>query len=270
MKDFLGQPVIVINRPGASGRIGLDEGLSAKPDGYTLIMTPGAVLSLFPINIERYADLNKQYVAVTMGAELPYILVVHPKLANTKSLKEFATYLNDKKDGGNYGTGGAGSTYHFYTEYLLQLIGARAQNVPYRGEPAILQGIATEELDFAFVTGASKPFLDSGKLHALAVGSRNRWALYPDVPTLRELGHDIVAAGWLGYVAPRDTPADVIAKLQAAFAMAKQDPRSIRAVEQMGGTILKGDGDELSARALREQIQFKKLLDSGRVKLELQ
>lgn len=270
LRELLGQPVVVVNRSGGTGSVGLEEGLQAKPDGYTITMTPGAILSVFPLNVARYADLNKRYVPISIGNSAPYALVVNPKKVDAKNVKEFADYLKSKRDRADYGTAGLGSTYHLFTEYLLQAIDAKAEHIPYRGDMLALQDVVSGVLDFAMLTGVIKPFVESGQLRLLGVGTAKRWPLFPDMPTFREQGFDVVAGGWIGFIAPAGTSPEIAAKLSEAFKTAYKDPRVIGVIDQLGGEVLGGGPEMLMERVTSEQKQFKALLDSGRVKLEMQ
>ncbi len=141
--------------------------------------------------------------------------------------------------------------------------------MPYKGEAPALTDLVGGQLQFMMVTGAAKPFVDSGKLMILATTGSERWGIFPNAPTLKEVGiQEVVASGWLAYIAPVGVPQDVLDKLHAAFVVALRQPSEATALGSQGYTVVASKPDELTRRVQGETALFGKIIRSGRVKLE--
>jgi tripartite-type tricarboxylate transporter receptor subunit TctC len=264
----LGQPIVVINRPGAGGAIGIDTVLGSPPDGYNIVLGVPATLSLFPITQDKYAGLNDKYTPLTLGVRSHLALLINPERIPVRSLKDFIAHLKANPGKLNYGTPGAGTSYHLWTEVMLERLGATATHVPYKGEAQVALDLAGGQIDFMLASGAVKAQVDSGKLLVLASGSDQRWSVYPNAPTFREQGVDLSIGGWLAYIGPGGLPAPIQAKIVAAFAEAYKDPEVVKLLEAQGNIPVGAGPQELVATIKAEQEAFGKLLKSGRVKLE--
>jgi tripartite-type tricarboxylate transporter receptor subunit TctC len=209
-----GQPVIVENRPGAGGTIGIAQTAKSEPDGYTLAVgSTGHV-----VNDVLYKDLPydvlKDLAGVAPIASLPSVLVVSPQLG-VRSVKELVAAAKAKPGELNYGTAGVGSAAHINSAKFLSAAGIRAVHIPLKGTPPILSETMGGRLQFAWVPSISSmgPLKD-GKLVALAVSTKARIAALPDVPTIAEAGYPGGEFNfWVGVLAPAKTPQSVIAKL---------------------------------------------------------
>ena len=236
----LGQPFIIENKAGASGNIGAELVASARPDGYTLMSSPPPPLvinqSLFP----QLAFDPARFVPVTVIARAPNVLVAHPRL-RASSTGELIAQAKANPGVLNYASTGSGGTPHLTAEWFKSLAGVQLTHIPYKGAqayPALLAG----EVDLMFMTlGDALPHIRSGGLKALAVGSEQRVATLPGVPTLAEAFPGFVSTTWFAVVATPGTPPDIAQKLSAAFNEALQLPEIMHKLanlsfEPMGGT----------------------------------
>jgi tripartite-type tricarboxylate transporter receptor subunit TctC len=218
-----GQAVVVENKPGAGGSIGIRDTARAEPDGYTLAV----VSSGHAVNHVLYKDLGydtlKDFAAVAMLGSLPSVLIVPPTLP-VNSVKELVAMLKAKPGQYNYATAGVGSGAHVSTEKFNVAAGVKAVHVPLKGTPPILAETMAGRVEYAMVPAVSGmgPVRD-GKVKPLAVTTSKRVAALPNVPTLGEAGFpDGESTFWLALLAPAKTPPEIIGKLNAEVQRALQ------------------------------------------------
>jgi tripartite-type tricarboxylate transporter receptor subunit TctC len=230
-----GQPVIVDNRPGAGGTIGIAQTARAEPDGYTLaVVSTGHV-----VNPVLYKDLPydtlKDLAGVAPIASLPSVLVVAPGLG-VKNVKELVALANAKPGALNYGTAGVGSAAHINSEKFNHAAGIKAVHIPLKGTPPILAETMAGRVHFAWVPSlGSMGLLKDGKLVALAVSTPRRIAALPEVPTIAEAGYPGGEFNfWVGMLAPAKTPREVVAKVNAEVNKALKLPEVIDRLAKLG------------------------------------
>ena len=214
LTEVWGQSIVVDNRAGAGGNIGADLAAKATPDGYTLFMPSGSVMTA---NQHMYRklpfDAEKDFVAVTNVAGGPQAIAVSSKVP-AKSLKELIALAKAKPGSITFGSAGIGTQTHLAAENFLYTAGIEATHVPYKGEgPAIQELIGGQIQMLTPNLGASIGFIKQGRIRALAVTSRQRSPQLPDVPAAAETLPGFENVGWFGLVAPRGTPKAVIAKV---------------------------------------------------------
>jgi tripartite-type tricarboxylate transporter receptor subunit TctC len=230
-----GQPVLVDNRPGAGGTIGIRETARAEPDGYTLAV----VSSGHAVNHVLYKDLGydtlKDLSAVAMLGSLPSVLIVPPMLP-VNSVKELVAMLKAKPGQYNYATAGVGSGAHVSTEKFNVASGVKAVHVPLKGTPPILAETMAGRVEYAMVPAVSGmgPVRD-GKVKPLAVTTSKRVAALPNVPTLGEAGFpEGESTFWLALLAPAKTPPEIVARVNAEVARALKSQEIVERLAKLG------------------------------------
>lgn len=224
-----GVPVIIENKVGASGNIGMDYVARAKPDGYTLALAPAGNMTVNPLLYTKLPfDTAKDFAPVTMLATSPNVLVVNDSVP-AKSFKELVDYARQHPDKLNYSSPGPGSGAHLAGELLNQSAGVVIRHIPYNAMAAAVNDVVAGNVDMMFA-GVSTvlPQIQAGKLRALAVAGPERLPQLKDVPTVAESGYPgFDVTSWYGIVAPAKVPADILDKLQADIAAAVQQ-KSVR------------------------------------------
>jgi tripartite-type tricarboxylate transporter receptor subunit TctC len=218
LQQKLGQPVIIDNRPGASGIVGTELVAKAPPDGYTVLMVASSHAVTPATNAKLPYDTEHDLAAVGLLARDPLLFVVGDAV-QAKTLQEFVALAKAQPGKLTYATPGTDSQSHFVTELFSLRAGIKMLEVPYRGgAPSVLSLISNETQFGVLSTQLSAPQIKAGKLRALASGADERNAHFPDVPTLREAGYpDVDAVQWVGMLAPGKTPKEIIAKLNDAL-----------------------------------------------------
>jgi tripartite-type tricarboxylate transporter receptor subunit TctC len=225
LSQNVSQQVVVDNRPGASGNIAAELVARGAPDGYTLLVTTASHV----INPALYARLGydpiKDFAPVTQLTAQPYLFVVHPTMP-AKSVKDFVALAKARKDGLTYASSGSGLLGHLGMELLKSMAKIDAIHIPYKGAAPALMATISGEVDAFFPTIISGlPQVKSGKLRALAVTTRQRSTLLPNVPTVAEQGFEgYEVSGWYGLLAPAAIPADVLTRLNAETVKVLRDP----------------------------------------------
>lgn len=216
LSETLGQQFVVDNRAGANGMIGAEVAAKAPADGYTFLMTSPSALT---INQHLYQkvpyDTLRDFVPVTQTTSIAFLLVVN---ANSpyRSVQDLVAAAKAKPEAVKYGSAGAGNQSHLAAEMLAQAANVQLLHVPYKGEAPAIADLLGGQVDLIFGTmPALLPHVRSGKLRALAVAQRERFAATPDVPTTREAGYPAVeVTGWTAIVAPTGTPVDITRRLR--------------------------------------------------------
>ena len=236
MTKTLKQPVIVENKAGAGGRIANEVVKAAPPDGATLLMTPVATMSIFPHSYAgqlRY-DAFKDFTPVAHLSNFQLGLAVNAQVP-AKTLAEYVALVKaDPAKYGFYASAAAGSLPHFFGVMFGRSAGIQLTHVPYKGTAPAMQALAAGEVAaLSTVVADIKSVVDAGKARVLAVAGDKRDATLPDVPTFRELGHDLVAQPWYALFAPAGTPPAVIERLSKAAIDAVQDPATHKRLVEM-------------------------------------
>lgn len=219
LQSDLGQPVVVVNKPGAGTMIASAYVAKAPADGYTLLMAASS-LGIAPSLYKTTANYDpvKDFQPVSLIASVPHVLVTG-KQVQASSVKELIATL--KKDGksATFASSGNGTSNHLEGELFAALTGLKMTHIPYKGSVPALTSLAGGEVDLLFVDiAAAQPFLDSGKVRPLAVTTKTRSSVLPELPTVEESGlpgYD--AMPWLGIVAPTGTPPAVVERLQVSL-----------------------------------------------------
>ena len=260
-----GQPVVVENRPGAGGTIGIRDTARAEPDGYTLVL----VSSGHAVNHVLYKDLGydslKDLSAVAMLGSLPSVLIVPPSLG-VNSVKELVAMLKAKPGQLNYATAGVGSGAHVNVEKFNVAAGVKALHVPLKGTPPILTETMAGRIQYAFVPAVSSMGLvKDGKVKPLAVSTGKRVAALPDVPTLGEAGlPEGESTFWLALLAPAKTPPAIVGQINTEVLRALQSAEMKDRLAKLGTEPMPMTPAESDAFIRREHDDLGKVMrDAG-------
>jgi tripartite-type tricarboxylate transporter receptor subunit TctC len=233
---LIGQPVVVENRAGAAGNLGADHVAKAVPDGTTVLLIDAGILATAPALFSRLPfDPKRDLAPVTMLIYAPYILGLHPSVP-ARDARELVAYARANPERLNFAHSGIGAANHLTALVLARHWGTEITQVPYRGGAAGLAAAAAGESQM-IVNGATAtlPFVQDGRLRAVAVSGARRLAALPEVPTFRELGWPAEESGtWQGVLAPGATPAPMVGRLHRAFAEAMAVPEIAARVAGLG------------------------------------
>jgi tripartite-type tricarboxylate transporter receptor subunit TctC len=226
LEELLGQQVIVENRAGAGGNIGVEYVAKSTPDGYTLIFGHIGTFGFGPSLYQKLPyDPVKDFAPITLFAMVPNMLVVHPALP-AKTVKELIALAKARPGQMNYGSSGNGSASHLATEYFKLLSGTDITAIPYKGTGPLVTDLIAGQTSLT-ITGVPPlyPFVQSGRLRGIAVGSVKRLALLPDLPTIAEAGvPGYESSTWFGPLAPAKTPREIIVRLNTELLKILQRP----------------------------------------------
>lgn len=240
MSEQLHQPVIVENRPGASSNLATEAAVRAPADGYTLILG-GAVNA---VNATLFEKLSFNFISdlapVAQLVEFPNVMTVGASFP-AKTIPEFIAYAKANPGKLNQGSSGRGTTQHLAGELFKSLTGTEFIHVPYRGAAPAITDLLGGQVQVLFeALPPSLEHIKAGTLRALAVTTAVRSPVLPDVPTVGEFVRGYEASGWNGLLAPKDTPADIIARLNAVINAGLRDPRVKTRLASLGATTLPG------------------------------
>lgn len=244
LANLTGQPYIVENKPGVGGLVGHQYVASAKPDGKTLLLGAIGPLVIAPHLSKITYDPQKDLAPLTMAVIFPNVLVVSPSVG-VKNLKEFIDLA--KKQPLSYGSTGAGSAAHLAGELLNKSAGVDVLHVPYKGGSQVMVDLISGRVSAYYATPISaQPYIESGKLIALATTGDKRSELLPDVPTLKESGYaEAVALNWYAFMAPAETPKDIQTTLNKNMVEVLKDAKTRNELARHGMTAAPSTQDEL-------------------------
>jgi tripartite-type tricarboxylate transporter receptor subunit TctC len=266
LQEALGQPVVVENRSGAGGNIGGEAVARAAPDGYTLLMSSEGMVSVNPhIYPKMSFDPSKDLEPVAAVARVLVFLVTSPGFP-AKDAKEFLAQLKARPGKLSFGSPGNGSSPHLAAEMMKSQANVFATHVPYRGAAPALTDLLAGQLDFLFDPGVAMPHIKAGKLKLLAVGSLKRSPLFPDVPTLDEVGlKGFDADTVFGLYAPAGTPADFVNRLNREINKALALPGPRERIAALGGEPAPMTPAQFHAKALEDGVRFGKLIRERKI-----
>jgi len=268
MQQTLGQPIVIENVGGAGGSIGVGRVAHATPDGYTLSIGHTQTHVFNPSILKLDYDVVTDFAPISLIADTP-IWIVTRKSLPVDDMKNFIAWLKTQNGKATMGTVGIGSPSEFAARIFMRQTGTSFQLVPYRGAAPLVQDMLGDHIDFAFGQAAGYiTNVESGQFRALAVLQPKRWWAAPNVPTLDELGYkDIDATFWHGLWAPKGTPPDVIAKLNAAVRVALADPTVQDRFKKVGQEIWPVEYQTPEALAAQQKAELAKwtpvILESG-------
>jgi tripartite-type tricarboxylate transporter receptor subunit TctC len=262
----LGQPFLIDNKAGQGGSVAAAAVAKAKPDGYTLVVSATAPMSINPHVYPKLTyDPVKDFYPVGMHTWLPYAIVVNAQ-SKIQTFADLRAMAKAEPGRLTYASIGNGTTSHLIVQLLQQKTGMQLTHVPYKGSSQAQTDLMGGQVDMTFDTVVSlMPHIKSGRIRPLAVSTLKRSPLLPDVPTLQELGVASFDVGaWLGMLAPAGTPKPIVDKLNHELNLALDDERVRVKLEAMGSEIMKSTPEEFAAFIRSENERWGKLVrDSG-------
>ncbi len=265
VKDSLGT-VVVENRPGAGGNLGVDQVAKSAPDGYTLAIGAVATHAVNPWLFRKLPyDPIKDFVPITLIAHVPNVLVITPERAaqlKVASARDLVDYLRSHPGQLNYASGGNGSAGHMAGELLKSQAGVSAVHIPYAGAGPAQLGLLAGQTDFMFDNLASASAqITAGKLKALAVTTPQRAASLPNVPTMAESGlPGFDVSTWFGVFAPAGTPAPVVSRLNQTLTAALKTPEMRERLARMGAEPAPMSSEQFAELIRNELAKYEKIV----------
>jgi len=270
LSESFGQQVVVDNRPGAGGNIGMELAAKASPDGYTVVLADVANLAISPTLYAKLPyDPVRDYSPVNMPATSPNVMLVHPSVPAT-TLKELLTLAKEKPRKITYASAGVGQVGHLTGEMLNQLAGVEMVHVPYKGSSQAVIDLVGGHIQVMFSAFSSTlPHIKAGRLRALAVTSRTRSAAVPDVPTIAESGFPgFEAVTWYSVVAPARTPRDAIERLNGEILQALGAAQVKERLSVLGFEIVGSPPDVLAAYIKSEIVKWAPVVKASGAKVD--
>ena len=269
LSERLGQPVVVDNKPGAAGNIGADIAAKAPADGYTLLL--GTIsLSVNPsIYPKMTYDPQKDLAAISMISSTPFVLVSNPR-SSYSSVKSLLDAARSGQRTVDYATAGNGSGSHLFMELFSSTAGVKLNHVPYKGAAPAMNDVLGNQVSVTFDNIITTlPLVQAGKLRALAVSTRQRSKVAPEIPTLAESGvPGFDATAWFGLFAPAGTPRDVVQRISREVAEAVKDPVVSGKLLKLGAEPV-GSSPEAFDRFFRGEVaKWAKVVQQAHIRLD--
>ena len=271
LSERLGQQVIIDNRGGAGGTIGTEIAARANPDGYTLTMGTTSTHVIAPA---AYANLKydpiKDFTPITLVASTPYLLVLNPGVKAT-TLKEFIALVKSTPGKWNYASAGTGSTTHLAMEMLKSAAGIDITHIPFNGNGPAGTAVLAGQVQALFGSmPAVLPQAKAGKVRPIAVGTMKRSPALPDVPTVAESGYPgFEVALWLGFFAPRGTPAPIVSRLHGELVKISTSVEMKEQFERNGASpVHNASNFELEKLVRSEIAKYSKVIKAANIKLD--
>jgi len=268
LSERLGQPFVIENRPGAGGNIGTEAVVKAPPDGYTLLQ----VDATRAINATLYTNLNFNFIRditpVIGIMRVPGVIVVHPSIPAT-TVPEFIAYAKANPGKLSMASGGNGTPQHLYGELFKMMAGVDIVHVPYRGNAPATTDLLGGQVQVMFgAVPDSIEYIRAGKLRPLAVTTATRLEVLPNIPTVGEFLPGYAASGWQGVGAPKNTPADIVDKLNKEINAGLADPKIKARIADLGGTVLAGSPADFGKLIAEETEKWAKVIKFAGIKPE--
>lgn len=268
LSEVLRQPVIVLNQPGAGGRIGTRRVATADADGYTLLWGSGSTLAVAPVLYPDQTYLTT-LVPISLGALQPFLFVTSPA-TGARTIGELVALARQKPDVLNFASAGVGSSNHLLGEIFMSATGTRFVHVPYKGatsaRDAVIQGDA-QLMDEVLAPLIAQ--IKTGQLVPLLITSDARDPSLPTVPTAKEAGFpDLSITGFFGLVAPAKTPADVVAALNAAMKKALASPQLRKSFENMSFDVGNGSAEDLAGIIARGRERYGRIVAERNIRVD--
>jgi tripartite-type tricarboxylate transporter receptor subunit TctC len=268
--DALGQTFVIEDRGGGGGIIGTELVKNADADGYTLLLGQSGPISINPgIYTKLSYDPEKDFAPITMTTSYPYVVVVNPSLG-IKTLQELVALARRKPGELNYGTAGVGASNHLVTELFDSKAGIKMTHIPYRGTALAVADLIAGQVQVVFADPVSAlSQVNAGTLIAIAVTSKERSPVAPNVPTISESGYPgFDAIAWHGIMAPVGTPPAIVEKLNTAIVKALKDPQTAKLIEAQSIQVV-GNSPEAFASFIKQDVAiWKEVAREARIEVK--
>ena len=264
----LGQTFLVINRPGANTNLGTGQVARAKPDGYTLLMTSFGLAANPSLYRNLGFDPAKDLTPVSLLANAPTILVVHPSFP-PNTLKEFTAHLKANPGKFNYASYGVGSSPHIGAELYKSLTGTEMVHVPFNGGGPAAAAVAGKQVEMLFPSAVPvQGLIRNGSLKPIAVASDKRTALLPDLPTFREGGLDYITGSWFGVLTPAKTPQAIVDLLHENIVEVLKDENLRAKMSEQGADVIGNSPAQFREFLAAETARLSKVIKNAKIQLD--
>lgn len=267
--ELLGQSVVVENKTGAGGNIGVEFVAKAKADGYTLLFSPSTIATNVAVYRKLPYDLLKDFQTVALVGQTDVALVVHASV-KASTVKEFVDLARSKAGALNYGSAGQGSSQHLTAEYFNQLAGITSNHIPYKGQSQAMNDLVGGQIDYMFSPLQNAlPYIKQGRIRVLAVAAKQRHRELPQTPTLVESGYPgAEVSNWFALYAPAATPPAVVKRLHAAYTQVLKQPETKAKLEGMGFDIVYATPDQATDFMRSELVRWSRVAAHAGIKAE--
>jgi tripartite-type tricarboxylate transporter receptor subunit TctC len=267
--QMLGQPIVIENRSGASGNIGMDTVAKSRPDGYTLVLNTIPLATNPSLFAQMPFDVSKDFAPIALIAKMPHLLIATQALP-VGNMRELLTLAKSKPGNLTYSSAGNGSTFHMAGELFKYLSNTVIVHVPYRGGGPALTDAVSGQVDISFPSFvAALPFVKAGKVKALAITSSSRSLLLPEVPTIAEAGlPGYEFTSWFMLLAPAGTPSAIVLKINQAVTETMKSPELAERFANEGTEIVTGSPEQAGSFLNRELTQWSRIIRERGIKSE--
>ncbi len=265
--EALGQSIVIDNRPGAGGNIGLEMVAKSAPDGYTLLKSAAGAIVIGPHLYKLSVDVEKDLAPVAPTMLTTLLLVVRPTLP-VHSVAELIAYARANPGKLSYGSSGIGSGLHIAGEMLVHEAKIQATHVPYKGAAMALNDMLGDRVDFMFDTAPVIPHIKANKLRLIAVARAVRSPMFPDTPTMAEAGTDVTVEFVQGVYAPAGTPREIVARLNRELKRIMQSAEGRAALALIGAEPVTASPEEFAALQRRERERFGAIVRKANIRVE--
>ena len=268
LSELWGQPVIIESKPGAAGSIGMDFAAKQAPDGYTFVVGNIGPAAVNPLLTNVPYDVERDFVAISLIATGPNILVVNPNVP-AKSLSELTELAKSGAAKMNYGTSGPGSISHLAGEMFKNITGAKAVEVPYKGGILGVQDLVAGHIQYIFSDSLpAMQFIKAGRLRALCVTGAERSPITPEIAACAETVPGLVALNWWGVFMPAGTPKPIIDKFHADIVKVMQDPDIKKRFADLGVEAVSSTPEQFVLFMRTDVAKYAKLIKEAGIKIE--